>query len=160
MLQASLKNRVFETHCELLLHHLQHYPNLVSCNHNGHYQRQKLFLYKTYFLPSDSYHLLHKIINNSTNQQKCIYVFRSRVLQTTGKGNSCSFRPSKVKPCGCRGKIILAPWGFLYFSTQPCLTRTRPFRACSLGTPAPNSRTNKKYIMLCQKQRSTRLKHS
>lgn len=36
------------------------------------------------------------------------------------KGCPVPFGLSKVKPRGCRGKIILAPRGLRYFSRQPC----------------------------------------
>ena len=64
-------------------------------------------------------------------------IFSSRVPITTGKGNSCSTRPSKAKPFGFVEKIILARRACGIFFPKPCMYGTRPFKACSYGNSGP-----------------------
>ena len=48
------------------------------------------------------------MMNQWNNLYRTWQAYRSRVPLTTGKGTPCPARTSKVKPSGCRGKIILA----------------------------------------------------
>ncbi|EEB24553.1 hypothetical protein BACDOR_02983 [Phocaeicola dorei DSM 17855] len=49
------------------------------------------------------------------------------------------FRTSKVKPFGCRGKIILAPEGFGIFPANLACTEHELLKPVVTGTPAPKA---------------------
>lgn len=70
-------------------------------------------------------------------------IFSSRVPITTGKGNSCSTRPSKAKPFGFVEKIILARRACGIFSRSLACTEHDLLKPVVMGTPAPKCRTNK-----------------